>query len=961
MKRIRGRCRKILSILLCAVLLSCSISMTAAEELSAATPTDLAAEEEPFRMTETLEGTRITVTAEAGVFPEGSTLTAARAVHVEFEKAAETTLNIDRDRDFIAFHKIYRFSGAEMKGNAQVRIDEPELSELQIRYPDSEVSAFVMRYDENGATIRDRAVRIPAKVNIQRNTVSFSIDGMGLYDMIAAVRMPEQEETVQEAEYPEPVQEEPAAVEAEEEQPETEPAQDDSAPEEPTDEQPEAQEAEEPAAAEPEPAEPEAVQLPEPEPAKTETVQQPEPVRQEPAAEQPAAAAVQHTETAAETPVQTSDDENPEPAREVFVLEGTTAETDKVRAFIIRCYWLILGREPDQTGMAYWEDKLKNKNATAAEIISGFVGSTEFSRMHKSSEELIEILYRTMLNRASDETGRRYWNKMIADGVSLNQLVNGFCDSNEFRAICSSYGIESGSLGTGGTAEPVAFSERQIAFVTRCYRQALNREPDAGGLQYWCRKLATKKASFAEVASGFVFSDEMKNKKLDNEAFIKMLYRLYLDREAEPEGLKYWKQKMSEGMTREQVNEGFADSLEFANLVSVYDPETGAEPEYNYIIVPDETSMTINNGAKVKAQVSPELAEAGARLQWSSSDSRIFTVNQEGEILGCYPGRAVLRVADGQGITIAEITVNVMPNYRAILFSESTFAGGVIKRNRGDVRLMKNMLSAVTAPDGGQYKVYSYDDLVASAVYQKINQCLVAPSREGDVSIFFFASHGDYRSTSQQYAGRLWCKNKATWLELPELARVLSNVKGKVIVLLESCGPGAAIREFSSLDGSTQTGVEPVDNPDMTGAVISAFAAADPGLTEYRTSSSPSFPDSAGNARLDEAETGATGRVYGPTEGAGNLFLTEKFIVMTASAYLQTSYSAGQDACNLFPKWLTKGVGTSGTMPADTECGNSDGNLTVNELFQYVYKHTIYRQTPQVYPQNSSYVLFRRK
>ena len=87
MKRIRGRCRKILSILLCAVLLSYSISMTAAEELSAATPTDLAAEEEPFRMTETLEGTRITVTAEAGVFPEGSTLTAARAVHAEFEKA----------------------------------------------------------------------------------------------------------------------------------------------------------------------------------------------------------------------------------------------------------------------------------------------------------------------------------------------------------------------------------------------------------------------------------------------------------------------------------------------------------------------------------------------------------------------------------------------------------------------------------------------------------------------------------------------------------------------------------------------------------------------------------------------------------------------------------------------------------------------------------------------------------
>ena len=63
---------------------------------------------------------------------------------------------------------------------------------------------------------------------------------------------------------------------------------------------------------------------------------------------------------------------------------------------------------------------------------------------------------------------------------------------------------------------------------------------------------------------------------------------------------------------------------------------------------------------------------------------------------------------------------------------------------------------------------------------------------------------------------------------------------------------------------------------------------------------------------------------------------------------------------NLFPAFLTRGVGTSGIMPADKECGNNDGKLTVNELYQYVYKKTKYKQTPQVYPKNSSYVLFLR-
>jgi hypothetical protein len=69
----------------------------------------------------------------------------------------------------------------------------------------------------------------------------------------------------------------------------------------------------------------------------------------------------------------------------------------------------------------------------------------------------------------------------------------------------------------------------------------------------------------------------------------------------------------------------------------------------------------------------------------------------------------------------------------------------------------------------------------------------------------------------------------------------------------------------------------------------------------------------------------------------------------------------GEHTYNVFPYWLTKGVGTAGAMPADIENGNGDGKLTMNELYQYVYKHTIHRQTPQVYPKNSDYVLFLRK
>lgn len=249
---------------------------------------------------------------------------------------------------------------------------------------------------------------------------------------------------------------------------------------------------------------------------------------------------------------------------------------------------------------------------------------------------------------------------------------------------------------------------------------------------------------------------------------------------------------------------------------------------------------------------------------------------------------------------------------------------------------MTQMLASVTGPDGGKYEVSSFDDLTAEEVYDKITELLVAPSRDGDVSMFFFASHGDAVSSTEQYAGQLWCKYRKSSLQLPVLARELTKINGKVIVLLESCGPGAALITFK---GTAAEDHEWIDNEAFSQSVINAFKAADPGLPLY------------GHDTVSSA--GITGK-------GTNLFLTEKFIVMTAAAYHQTSYSTRHKTCNLFPAMLTDGVGNSGAMPADVTYGNQDGKLTVHELYRYVYEKTITRQTPMVYPENCDYVLFMR-
>lgn len=76
--------------------------------------------------------------------------------------------------------------------------------------------------------------------------------------------------------------------------------------------------------------------------------------------------------------------------------------------------------------------------------------------------------------------------------------------------------------------------------MRRLYRIALNREADAEGLEYWKTKLVNNEASGAETAYGFIFSEECAGQGLDDEAFIKLLYRTLFDREMDEDGKSTW-------------------------------------------------------------------------------------------------------------------------------------------------------------------------------------------------------------------------------------------------------------------------------------------------------------------------------------------------------------------------------------------------------------------------------------
>ena len=126
---------------------------------------------------------------------------------------------------------------------------------------------------------------------------------------------------------------------------------------------------------------------------------------------------------------------------------------------------------------------------------------------------------------------------------------------------------------------PVVPSDPIEAFVTRMYQVILEREPDAGSAT-WVNGLKDGSFTGVRVADGFVLSDEMLNKDISNEDFVKILYRAFFGREADADGLKTWTDLLDAGCKKQYVFAGFANSGEFGALCAEAGIVQGRAAEY---------------------------------------------------------------------------------------------------------------------------------------------------------------------------------------------------------------------------------------------------------------------------------------------------------------------------------------------------------------------------------------------
>lgn len=103
------------------------------------------------------------------------------------------------------------------------------------------------------------------------------------------------------------------------------------------------------------------------------------------------------------------------------------------------------------------------------------------------------------------------------------------------------------------------------SWLTSLYRQIMNREPDVDGMKYWRNELVSRNQTPTQVMRFFLTSPELEQRHLSDADYLTILYRVFFDREPDPDGMAYWLgQIKTEG--RAQVAEGFLWSEEWTDM-----------------------------------------------------------------------------------------------------------------------------------------------------------------------------------------------------------------------------------------------------------------------------------------------------------------------------------------------------------------------------------------------------------
>ena len=252
---------------------------------------------------------------------------------------------------------------------------------------------------------------------------------------------------------------------------------------------------------------------------------------------------------------------------------GTEKTTEvSFEDFVERLYVVALNRASEPEGKAFWCEHVGNGDLTGAACANEFLLSKEFNDRNLSDEDFLKVLYKTFFDRDAedDKDGFNFWmNSLKTEG--RDKVVDGFINSTEWCNICASYVVKSGAT----RAKATIASKNATAFATRLYTECLGRDPETEGLNFWSIGLTNLELTGKQAAHEFFFSKEFNDFNLDNEGLLTRMYKTFMGREPDTDGMNFWLYNMKNGMTKEDVFNEFVKSKEFTQICKDYAIDRG--------------------------------------------------------------------------------------------------------------------------------------------------------------------------------------------------------------------------------------------------------------------------------------------------------------------------------------------------------------------------------------------------
>lgn len=139
-----------------------------------------------------------------------------------------------------------------------------------------------------------------------------------------------------------------------------------------------------------------------------------------------------------------------------YTIEDFTTEkkeekpTGKVAEFVAKVYKLALGREPEVEGWKFWVQKLESKELAVTQFIYDLMKQDEFVSRLMSREQFIKMMYEIIVGREPEEEGQKYWEQKYEEYRTQEptladvrmRIAREMMDTSEFKAYVASLGLK---------------------------------------------------------------------------------------------------------------------------------------------------------------------------------------------------------------------------------------------------------------------------------------------------------------------------------------------------------------------------------------------------------------------------------------------------------------------------------------------------------------------------------------